>query len=82
VGEGIRDTELGDAASSQLPVTMRARWIPLAGAWQAAASLPSRRASAGPVGARACRSAGMVSPVPYGHDHGTPIVTLIPDLGT
>jgi hypothetical protein len=41
---------------------MRARWIQLAGAWRAAASLRSRRASAGSVGGRACRSAGMVSP--------------------
>src|SRR5215207_540596 len=60
---------------------MRARWIQLAGAWQAAASLRSRRSSAGSVGGRACRSAGMASPrCRYGHDHGTPSVTLIPDL--
>src|SRR5215217_885442 len=60
---------------------MRARWIQLAGAWRAAASFRSRRSSAGSVGGRACRSAGMASPrCRYGHDHGTPNVTLIPDL--
>src|SRR5437867_6293369 len=60
---------------------MRARWIQLAGAWRAAASLRSRRSSAGSVGGRACRSAGMASPrCRYRHDHGTPSVTLIPDL--
>src|SRR5215217_1645702 len=60
---------------------MRARWIQLAGAWRAAASFRSRRSSAGSVGGRACRSAGMASPrCRYGHDHGTPSLTLIPDL--
>jgi hypothetical protein len=36
----------------------------------------------GVAGGRACRSAGMVSRVPYGHDHGASNLTLVPDLGT
>src|SRR6266487_1843285 len=43
----------GTVAPSQLPVTMRARWIQLAGACRLAASLRSRRSSAGSVGGRA-----------------------------
>ena len=79
--QSSRPASSATLAPSQLPVLMRARWIQLAGAWRAAASLPSRRSSAGSVGGRACRSAGMASPrCRYGHDHGTPSVTLIPDL--
>src|SRR5512132_231461 len=36
----------------------------------------------GVAGGRACRSAGMVSRMPYGHDHGASNLTLVPDLGT
>jgi hypothetical protein len=62
--------ELGDAGAVPAAVMMRARWIRLAGAWRALASLRKVRSSAASVGGRAYSGGlGMCSPSPAQRRH-------------